>query len=101
MEKHIYNERNGLYYKLTGDYYLPFLRAPEMPELGIWGQCRLNYLREHRSSLYTGMLLSGQLGVHLKEIDHTANQRHTLLKQQMINSAGINEGVTDSHPHCL
>lgn len=93
MEKHIYNERNGLYYKLTGDYYLPCLSAPEMPELGIWGQRRLKYLREHRSPLYTGMLLSGQLGVHLEEIDQTPTQRHVLMMQQMANSAGITEDL--------
>lgn len=93
MEKHIYNEQNGLYYELAGDYYLPCLSAPKMPVLSIWGQRRLKYLREHRSSLYTGMLLSGQLGVHLEEIDRTATRRHALLMQKMANYAGITEDL--------
>lgn len=25
MEKYIYNEQNGLWYELQGDYYIPFL----------------------------------------------------------------------------
>ena len=91
MAKYIYNEQNGLYYELVGDYYLPCLTAPELPNLGIWGQRRLKYLRAHRVPLYTGMLLSGLLGVHLEEIDHTATQRHALLMQQMAKSAGITE----------
>ena len=28
MEKYIYDEKNGLHYKLVGDYYLPRLEAP-------------------------------------------------------------------------
>ena len=35
MEKYIYNEKNGLHYKLVGDYYLPCLEAPEAPQIGI------------------------------------------------------------------
>ena len=39
MEKCIYNEQNGLWYELQGDYYLPCLKLPEEPEvrIGIWG----------------------------------------------------------------
>ena len=29
MEKYIYNEQNGLWYGLQGDYYLPCLKLPE------------------------------------------------------------------------
>lgn len=91
MEKYIYNEQNGLHYELAGDYYLPCLTIPELPELGIWGRCRLNHLQKHHQPLYTGMLLSGKLGTHLEEIDRTAAQRHTMLIQQMAQAAGVTE----------
>ena len=29
MEKYIYNEKNGLWYELQDDYYLPCLKLPE------------------------------------------------------------------------
>ena len=29
MEKRIYDEQNGLWYELQGDYYLPCLSLPE------------------------------------------------------------------------
>ena len=93
MEKYIYNEQNGLHYELVGDYYLPCLTTPELPELGIWGRRRLKHLRDHRQSLYTGMLLSGALGAHLEEVDRTAAQRHTLLMQQMTSAVGITEDL--------
>ena len=37
MEKYIYDVKNGLYYKLVGDYYLPCLETPEAPQIGVWG----------------------------------------------------------------
>ena len=38
MEKYIYNEKNGLWYELQGDYYLPCLKLPEEGEvhIGVW-----------------------------------------------------------------
>ena len=63
MEKYIYNEKNGLWYELQGDYYLPCLKLPEEPELhiGIWGQQHRRYLKSHRRALYTSLLTSGKL----------------------------------------
>ena len=29
MDKYIYDEKNGLWYELQGDYYLPCLNLPE------------------------------------------------------------------------
>ena len=45
MDKYIYNEKNGLWYELQGDYYLPCLKLPEESEvhIGIWGQRHLRY----------------------------------------------------------
>ena len=53
-----------------GDYLLPELNAPESPIIGVWGERRRKYLREHQHAIYTGMLLSGKLNAHLEEIDH-------------------------------
>lgn len=32
MEKYIYNEQNGLWYELQGDYYIPCLELPAETE---------------------------------------------------------------------
>ena len=40
MEKYIYNGKNGLYYKLIGDYYYPCLTVLEPPCIGIWCKFR-------------------------------------------------------------
>ena len=47
MDKYIYNEKNGLWYELQGDYYLPCLKLPEerTAYIGVWGQRHLRYLK--------------------------------------------------------
>ena len=39
MEKYIYDEKNGLWFELQGDYYLPCLKLPEGEQqpVGLWG----------------------------------------------------------------
>ncbi len=38
MEKYIYDEKNGLWYELQGDYYIPCLKLPaeEQRPIGFW-----------------------------------------------------------------
>lgn len=40
MEKYIFDEGNGLWYELQGNYYIPCLTVPAHDErpIGIWGQ---------------------------------------------------------------
>lgn len=40
MEKYVYDENNGLWYELIGDYYIPCLTVPAEEEkpIGIWGK---------------------------------------------------------------
>lgn len=47
MKKRIYDEKNGLWYELQGDYYLPCLSLPEEEQkpVGIWGKRHLRYIK--------------------------------------------------------
>ena len=49
MDKYIYNEKNGLWYELQGDYDLPCLKLPEerTAYIGVWGQRHLRYLKQY------------------------------------------------------
>lgn len=40
MDKYIYDDKNGLWYELQGDYYIPCLILPTEKEqpIGLWGQ---------------------------------------------------------------
>jgi len=63
MDKYIYNEKNGLWYELQGDYYLPCLKLPEerTAYIGVWGQRHLRYLKQYHRVRYYILLTSGKL----------------------------------------
>ena len=93
MEKYIYNEQNGLWYELQGDYYLPCLKLPEEPEvhIGIWGQRHRRYLKSHRRALYTSLLTSCKLNSYLADIDRQAEGMFSRLVKQLTEKEGVTE----------
>lgn len=93
MEKYIYNEQNGLWYELQGDYYIPclVLDEEETQPIGMWGRRHLRYIKEHRPVLYTTLLLSGKLNSHLVEIDNQATEMFDRLVKQLAEKEGITE----------
>lgn len=90
MEKSLFERMGGTYHQ-EGDYLLPDLSAPELPVIGVWGQRRRRYLKEHRQALYTALLLSGKLNGHLSEIDKQADDMFSQLVKQMAEREGITE----------
>ena len=56
-------------YRQMGDYLLPDIEAPESPQIGIWGQRRLQNLRINQRVLYTTMLMRDTLKAHLEEVE--------------------------------
>ena len=93
MEKYIYDESNGLWYELQGDYYIPclVLDEEEIQPIGMWGRKHLRYIKEHRPALHTTLLLSGKLNSHLAEIDNRATEMFDRLVKQLAEREGINE----------
>lgn len=93
MEKYYTDERTGIHYTLNGDYYLPNLVMPDETkyEIGRFGRAHEAYLKEHKRSEYTQLLLSGRLNAHLHEIDSAARQRQDVLVKQYALAQGVNE----------
>ena len=93
MDKYIYDEKNGLWYELQGDYYLPCLKLPEEVEvhIGVWGQHHRRYLKEHRKIAYTRLLTSGKLNRYLADIDQQAEELFSWLVSTMATVEGITE----------
>ncbi len=100
MEKYIYNEKNGLWYELQGDYYLPYLKLPEETEvhIGIWGQRHRRYLKEHRRATYMTLLTSGNLNSYLADIDRQAEELFSRLVKQMAEEEGVTETLKADDP---
>ena len=93
MDKYIYDDKNGLWYELQGDYYIPCLILPAEKEqpIGLWGQRHLRYLKEYRRATYITLLTSGRLNTYLVDIDKQAQERMERLTEQMKRAQGITE----------
>lgn len=100
MEKYIYNNNNGLWYELQGDFYIPCLTLGEEDyrPIGKWGRKHLRYIKEYRPVMYTVLLLRGKLNGHLAEIDARAIEMYDLLMKQMTEKEGINEQLKAKDP---
>ena len=93
MEEYIYNNSNGLWYELHGDYHLPCLVIPgeEIHAFGIWGRKHQKYPREHRPVVYSDLVLSGKLYSYLADIDTQARNRLGLLVTQLEEKESVDE----------
>ena len=93
MDKYIYDDKNGLWYELQGDYYIPCLILPAEKEqpIGLWGQRHLRYLKEYRRATYITLLTSDKLNAYLADIDRQAQERMERLTEQMKRAQGITE----------
>lgn len=87
------DERTGIEYHLEGDYYIPNLAIPKQEKIVLnkYGRMRLKYLKEHKNTDYTIMLMNGTLNAHLKEIQETADNR----VQQIVNELKAKSDLTE------
>ena len=95
MEKYIYDNSNGLWYELHGDYYLPCLAISEeeVHAIGIWDRKHQQYLREHRPVIYSDLVLSSKLYSYLADIDSQARNKLNLLVTQPAEKEGITMSI--------
>ena len=86
-------EQIGGTYTMQGDYRLPNLTVPAEEErpIGVWGQRRLRYLKQHHKVLYYNLLTSGKLHSHLADIEEEAE----ILCSRLVKEYAEKEGVTE------
>ena len=86
-------EQNGGTYTVQGDYRLPDVALPPEEEhpIGVWGQRRLRYLKQHHKVLYYNLLTSGKLYSHLADVEEEAQA----LFFRLVNQLAEKEGVTE------
>ena len=90
--KSIFEQIGGTYTK-QGDYRLPNLTLPAEEErpIGVWGQRRLRYLKQHHKVLYYNLLTSGKLNSHLADIEEEAQSLFSRLVNEYAEKEGISE----------
>lgn len=92
MEKTLFEQMGGTY-REVGDYMLPNLSLPqqEIKPIGIWGQRRKRYLKEHHRVLYYNLLTSGKLNSCLADIDKQAEEMFSLLVKSLADKEDVTE----------
>lgn len=74
-----------LTYHRNGDYLFPNLTIEDTEEtIGKYGMLRQTFLKENRSGLYEGMLLTGDLNKHLLETEKAAMERMEVLMKGLL-----------------
>ena len=86
-------EQIGGTYTMQGDYCLPKLTLPaeEKRPIGIWGQRRLQYLKQHHKVLYYNLLTSSKLHSHLADIEEQAQNLFSRLVKEYAEKEGVTE----------
>ena len=81
-----------LNYIRCGDYYIPDICVPkETRSIGRWGRMHRDYIKEHRPILFNDLVLSGQLWTYLADLNEQAQERLSLIVEQMKASEGVTE----------
>ncbi|RKM61543.1 TnpV protein [Butyrivibrio sp. XB500-5] len=82
-----------LEYIKAGDYYIPNLIANQEPQVHLskYGSLHKAFLKNHRSGVYTGLLLNGELMAHCYEVQERALDMMDRLTDQLAKSEGVTE----------
>ncbi len=98
LKKHIYDESNGLWYELVGDYYIPQLTLPtEMQHpIGKWGRMHRDYLKENYPAQYANLILQYDMATYLADLNDQAQHRLEVIIDQMEAAEGVTETLKAS-----
>lgn len=90
---------NKITYHKEGDYFIPDLYLPKQPDghIGKYGKLRLDYLKNFDKTLYTELLIDGNLKQHLLDIDECSNEKIKLLIKQFAKSENVDEYLKEHH----
>ena len=87
-------------YTMQSDYCLPDLTLPPEEErpIGVWGQRRLRYLKQHHKILYCNLLTSGKLHSHLADVEEEAQTLFLRLVKEYAEKEGVTEQLKAKNP---
>lgn len=98
MKEALFEQLGGTYTR-QGNYLLPDLILPqqETRTIGVWGERRRKYLKEHHCVLYYNLLTSGKLQAHLADVEEQAQEMFERLTRQMTEKQGVTETLKASN----
>ena len=88
---------NNIEYVLVGDYYIPDLKLPhEERPIGKYGRMHREYLKEYNPMMFNDLVLDGQLWTYLADLNEQAQERLSLIVEQMKVSEGVTEELKEA-----
>ena len=93
-------EQLGGTYARQGDYCLPDVCLPPEEEgpIGVYGQRRRAYLKEHHRVLYYNLLTAGVLTDHLVDSREHAQELFLRLVEQYADTEGVTKALKADDP---
>ena len=90
---------NNIEYILVGDYYIPDRKFPnEERPIGKYGRMHREYLKEHNPMMFNDLVLEGQLWTYLADLNEQAQERLSLIVEQMKAAEGVTEELKEKAP---
>ena len=78
---------------------MPNLTVPTKEyQIGKYGMMRRTYLKQHRPSLYSLLMMKGELLSHLEEINKSAMEQVQTIISQMAAAENVNEELKAENP---
>lgn len=89
----------NLTYEKCGDYLIPNIIPDPEPEgeLRKFGLMRKHYLKEYKSGVYQGMVLSVKLKEHLLMVQEQAELQFDVQVEQMAEREGVTEQLKEEN----
>lgn len=92
------DEKTGIEYIRTGDYYLPNLVLAEQKKIQLnkYGRLRLDYLKNHKKAEYAILFMDNKLTEHLEEVQEIATKRVEEIIQSLKEQSNLTEEMKNT-----
>ena len=93
------DEKTGIEYIRTGDYYLPNLVLAEQRKIQLnkYGRLRLHYLKNHKKAEYTILFMDNKLTDHLEEVQEIATKRVEEIIKSLKEQSNLTEEMKNTY----
>lgn len=93
------DEKTGIEYIRTGDYYLPNLVLAEQKKIQLnkYGRLRLDYLKNHKKAEYAILFMDNKLTDHLEEIQEAATKRVEEIIKSLKEQSNLTEEMKNTN----
>ena len=93
------DEKTGIEYIRTGDYYLPNLVLAEQKKIQLnkYGRLKLDYLKNHKKAEYAILFMDNKLTDHLEEVQKTAIKRVKEIIQRLKSQSNLTEEMKNTN----